>query len=170
MAHRRLSPLPAALQTVCWTWTPLWPALRSARSSLTSSVAMSTCTSTRQPPSRWMIPRCFSPTPAWIRYNTPLDLDTFAANLLVFDFRCCCFLLVQANLPEHHRSVPPHGQASPRCQHTKVHPRRRKTQRPGRCWQGRLPPHFLWDAGVLVLWGLLQGDTVVVVFLMWLYN
>ncbi len=41
------------------------------------------------------------------------------------------FLLVQAHLPQHHRSVPPHGQAAPCCQHPKVYPCRRQTQRPG---------------------------------------
>lgn len=149
------------LHTVCWTWTRLWLPLRSARSSLTSSAAMSTCTSTHHPPSRWMIPRYFSPTPAWIRYSIPWRFDSLCgfADVLASNFPFLLrFLVVQAHLPKHHWSVPPHGQASPCGQHTKVYPRRRETQRPGRRWQGCLPSHLLWDAGVLVLWGLLQGS------------
>lgn len=60
----------SSCSSVCWTWTPPWLPLRFARSSSTSSGAMSTCTCTLHPPSRWMIPRCCLPTPAWIRCNT----------------------------------------------------------------------------------------------------
>lgn len=47
--------------------------------------------------------------------------------------RLCRFLLVQAHLPQHHRPVPPHGQAASCRQHPKVYPCRRQAQRPGRC-------------------------------------
>ena len=53
-------------------WTLCWVQLRSVRSSLTSSVAMSTSMSTRRPWSPWMTPLCCSPTPAWTRYHEML--------------------------------------------------------------------------------------------------
>lgn len=44
--------------------------LKSARSSSTSSAAMSTRMSTRPPSSLWTTPRCSSPMLAWTRYTT----------------------------------------------------------------------------------------------------
>lgn len=139
-------------------WTPLWVQLRSVRSSSTSSVAMSTNTSTRQPPSLWTTPRCSSPTPAWTRYSVsmPLSPSGFVINSSHLTFLCSS-LLVQTHLSQHHRPVPPHGQAAACSQHPEVYPCRRQTQRPGRRGQRCLPPHLLRDAGVLVLWRLLQG-------------
>ena len=45
---------------------------------------------------------------------------------------------------------------SPRCRHAKVHPRRRQTQRFGRCRQRHLPPHVFRDARQLVVRRLFQ--------------
>lgn len=124
-------------------WTPLWVQLKSVRSSLTSSVAMSTSTSTRHPPSHWTTPRCFSPMLAWTRYTihaSPHLSQISVLNLLYvqcwYDKLLCflyLFLLVQTHLPQHHWSIPPNGQAASCCQHPKVYPCRRQTQRPGRC-------------------------------------
>lgn len=64
---------------------------------------------------------------------------------------------VQATLSGHCWPEEWHGQVPTCCQQSEVHPCWRQAQRLGRCRQGHLSPHFLWDVGQLVLRWLLQG-------------
>lgn len=63
----------------------------------------------------------------WLSSKTKSLFKCFSKKLLY------PFLLVQAHLSQHHRSIPPYGQIAPCCQHSEVYPCRRQTQRPGRC-------------------------------------
>lgn len=51
---------------------------------------------------------------------------SFSKKLQVFKL-LYPFLLVQAHLPQHHRSIPPYGQIATCCQHSEVYPCRRQT-------------------------------------------
>jgi hypothetical protein len=82
---------------------------------------------------------------------------------------------VQVHIPWHSRSQFAYGYMEANLQQPEVHSCWWKTQRcvchyfppivvvltlavrPGRRWQGLLPPHLLRDAWELVLWGLLQS-------------
>ena len=64
---------------------------------------------------------------------------------------------VQAHLPRHSWSRQRLRQTLACGQQSEVYSRRGQAQRLGRCRQGHLPPHLLWNARQLVIRRLLQG-------------